>query len=168
MHYTRAGLSLPETSFLGRWKSSAVFRYVEEALQELPANWRSTPVQRGPEEDVGQGGSQVRGRKRKVASQGEETTNAGAEKTTYAPGPLWAVSRSRNGKTTHLVSQAAWNLPLREWQTACGWHFARLNTKVVLTRSNPGDHTHCKKCREITELRDEVKGGFSLAQLVEL
>ena len=40
MQYTRLGMSVPEISFLGRWKSSAVFRYIEEALQELPANQR--------------------------------------------------------------------------------------------------------------------------------
>ena len=38
MYYTRQGLGIQEISVLGRWKSSAVFRYVEEALEEVPMN----------------------------------------------------------------------------------------------------------------------------------
>lgn len=38
MYYTRCGLAINEIATLGRWKSSAVFRYIEEALQEVPLN----------------------------------------------------------------------------------------------------------------------------------
>ena len=38
MCYARKGLSIQAIQFLGRWKSSAVFRYVEEAMTEIPLN----------------------------------------------------------------------------------------------------------------------------------
>ena len=38
MWYARRGLPVHEIGLLGRWKSSAVFRYIEEALQEIPLN----------------------------------------------------------------------------------------------------------------------------------
>jgi hypothetical protein len=40
MYYTRKGMDVQDISFLGRWRSSAVFRYMEEALQERPMNAR--------------------------------------------------------------------------------------------------------------------------------
>ena len=40
MFYTRQGMDVQDISFLGQWKSSAVFRYMEEALQERPMNAR--------------------------------------------------------------------------------------------------------------------------------
>ena len=36
MFYTKEGPSLTDIMFLGRWKSAAVFRYMEEAMAELP------------------------------------------------------------------------------------------------------------------------------------
>ena len=38
MWYARLGLPIHEIGTLGRWKSSAVFRYIEEALQDIPLN----------------------------------------------------------------------------------------------------------------------------------
>ena len=38
MAYARAGVSVHYIQFLGRRKSSAVFRYIEEALMEVPLN----------------------------------------------------------------------------------------------------------------------------------
>ncbi len=167
MHYTRAGLSVPEISFLGRWKSSAVFRYVEEALQELPANWRASPVSKAPISHEAVEQTTV-SRKRKRTQTEDEDAKKSTTGLAKETSPLWAISRGRTGKTAHVVAQAAWNLALQDWQTSCGWHFARLNTKVELTKIDPGKPFHCKKCSEINELRDGVKGGFSLAQLIEL
>lgn len=38
MHYTTKGMDVADIMFLGRWRSSAVFRYIEEAMEEMPAN----------------------------------------------------------------------------------------------------------------------------------
>ena len=41
MMYARLGWHIQDIAFLGRWKSSAVFRYVEQELQEVPVNVRA-------------------------------------------------------------------------------------------------------------------------------
>ena len=38
MWYARSGLAIHEIGTLVRWKSSAVFRYIEEALRGVPLN----------------------------------------------------------------------------------------------------------------------------------
>ena len=38
MNYAREGLSVHSRQFLGRRKSSAAFRYIEEAMTEIPMN----------------------------------------------------------------------------------------------------------------------------------
>ena len=38
MAYIRAGVTIEELAFLGRWKSSVVISYTEDALQEVSAN----------------------------------------------------------------------------------------------------------------------------------
>ena len=38
MNDARSGLSVQSIQFLGRWQSSAVFRYIEEAMTEIPLN----------------------------------------------------------------------------------------------------------------------------------
>ena len=41
MMYARSGLQLFDIAFLGRWKSSAVMRYIEEAMELLAINQRA-------------------------------------------------------------------------------------------------------------------------------
>ena len=38
MNYVRLGMPIQELAFLGRWKSSVVLSYAEDALQPEPAN----------------------------------------------------------------------------------------------------------------------------------
>ena len=82
--------------------------------------------------------------------------------------PLWAISRGRRGKVAHRVGRASWGLPISEWTTICGWHFAKANNKVELTRFKELSIQCCQKCRDLHSLRDGVKGGVELAQLVEI
>ena len=75
--YTRKGLGIYDISFLGRWKPSAVLRYIEDALEEMPLNRPRPadkamvlnkviePVQVDPEESEP-------GKKRKSAGRGQE------------------------------------------------------------------------------------------------
>ena len=42
MMYARCGLQLFDVAFLGRWKSSAVMRYIEEAMEQLAINKRAS------------------------------------------------------------------------------------------------------------------------------
>ena len=174
MQYTRLGMSVPEISFLGRWKSSAVFRYIEEALQELPANQRipitGGTTARATEQKTPQESCKRRKRSREETAAEDLPGLRRVQETEAAEvcPTLWAISRGRNGKTAHVVAQATWNIALEEWHTACGWHFARANAKVELTKVVQAAEHQCKKCKEIEELRDGVKGGFRLAQLMKL
>ena len=60
--YARQGLPLFDIAFLGRWKSSAVMRYMNEALEQLPMNVRDKGSQQ--EADVATGSSSKEDRKK--------------------------------------------------------------------------------------------------------
>ena len=38
MSYARKGVDVHRIQFLGKWKSSAVLQYIEEAMTEIPMN----------------------------------------------------------------------------------------------------------------------------------
>ena len=82
--------------------------------------------------------------------------------------PMWAISKSGRNRTRHLVTQASWGLALDEWSTACGWHFAKYQVKVELTRTRVTGPKECQKCLAWMKTRDKVRGGWSLAHAVEL
>ena len=185
------GWNIQDIAFLGRWKSSAVFRYIEQALQDVPANLRApTPAHAtGGQPNAEQMREKVI-KVREVADSNlrdrltsteakfqqldcrltalEDAKEQGPKMLDYQRGTLWALSKGRSGRLLHVVKQASWNLPLQEWSTSCGWKFAKRNVKVELTR-NPDETTRrCEKCEELEKLRDKVNGGVELAQLVEI
>ena len=183
MMYARKGMQLFDVAFLGRWKSSAVMRYIEEAMEQLAINKR-VGSQEGPKclQDVSEaqlhepekrelpapvtpasGGHEVkiveiqereRVREKQIPAEPKEDKR------------LWAISRSRSGRVRHWVMQASWGIPLDEWATACGWHFAKTNVKVELTKFKVSGPKECMKCASILKGRDWVKGGWELAQRV--
>ena len=169
MLYTRMGVDVQTIGFMGRWKSSAVFRHVEEAMREMPLNVAGKEVARhtqplqpsirgevGPPED------------------GEDATSQGKaiisdrKSETAGPETLWALSTSRGQPLLHKVREASWNIPLSEWKTMCGWHFARHNVKVELTKRPPESAKLCTKCNKIADMRDEVKRAREWAHHVDL
>ena len=177
MYYTRLGLAVEEIAFLGRWKSSAVFRYVEEALSERPANWRGIhpTVELGKIVDHSRGLETVAERlgvnKEDVPVDKPPESEEDCMRQLEIPEApqarnLWVTSTGRRNKVTHTVTKAAWNCDLNEWSTACGWHFAQRFVKVKLSKEPPTGITMCSKCSKFESLRDNVHGGFSLAQLV--
>ena len=192
MFYTRKGMDIQDISFLGRWRSSAVFRYMEEAMQERPMNSR---IMEMPEEEVkasvvNHAQSLERWTEKLVETE-EKAPQTPAPRTPApgtpmpgvgpAPGTpmpvvvpsdpedlaLWATSWTRTKKkVTHFVLKASWQVDLNEWATACGWHFAQRSVKVSLSKSPPAKAHRCLKCERVRELRDKVPGGAVLAQLV--
>ena len=191
MRYARLGWNIQDIAFLGRWKSSAVFRYIEQALQDVPANLRAPTSTHatGGQPDAEQIREKVI-KVREVADNNlrdrltsteakfqqldcrltalEDAKEQGPKMLDYQRGTLWALSKGRSGRLLHVVKQASWNLPLQDWSTSCGWKFAKRNVKVELTR-NPDETTRrCEKCEELEKLRDKVNGGVELAQLVEI
>ena len=129
----------------------------EEAMAELPTNKRcagtgakqvesrdAVPLEQEAARESSSGPSLVKGLE--VKSQGSSKK------------PLWAISRGRRGKVA----------PISEWTTICGWHFAQANNQVELTRFKELSIVCWQKCRDLHSLRDGIKGGVELAQLVEI
>ena len=190
MFYTRSGLGIQEISMLGRWKSSAVFRYVEAALEEIPLNhtvpnkaeqpqeeasqkpWQPTPAEqpdaetaREPQEgkpEPGEGEPSKREEKKIPALE----RDADVVKL-FKDKKLWAISSRRGKKMAHGVLQASWNLDLDKWATRCGWKFAAKHVKVQLTDKLPHGIQKCAKCRlQAHQQRGEAREGVRLAQLL--
>ena len=172
MMYAKRGVPTCEIAFLGRWKSSAVFRYVEEALQSLPLNER---VKLGVQGNVGKMVSQdamsaepSRAETARPDTALEATETEAPEKEVPEGKLLWAVSRSRKGRIYHAVRRATWDVRLEEWATACGWAFAARNTQVELTKQKPFGSRVCQKCTAVLAMRDGVKGGVAVAHVAQV
>ena len=186
MYYTRCGMDVAGVSFLGRWKSSAVLRYIEEALQCLPANRKLLEKKALHDPflkealDIKSRGD-LGGKAHVQTVEGEEevkkgpgdTGNGEGRDVNLSPeeqakppevGNLWAISTNRSKRTAHVVTLAAWGLSLDSWSTACGWHFAEKCVKVKLTKERPPGIKVCAKCEQSNMVRDNVIGGQCLAQ----
>ena len=191
MFYTRQGMDIQDISFLGRWRSSAVFRYMEEAMQERPMNNRLKTM--AEDEAKFSVVNHAQSLERWTASLTENKTVGPGTPAPATPGvnvvapgtpapgtpapikipedpedlQLWATSWTRTKrKVTHLVTKASWQTDLNEWSTACGWHFPQRAVKVSLSKLPPNNAHRCLKCDKVRELRDVVPGGAGLAQLV--
>ena len=185
MHYARKGMSISELAFLARRKSAAVFRYVEEALMEIPAN---ESIIRGQNASLENGGHQKDSVETKPpaiapaprrdipesqASRDEKpdktlTTTQAEDLEEPERKPLWAISFSRGNKMAHRVQKASWGLPLEDWATVCGWKFAASAARVELTRVKPFSAKCCAKCSTSHLVRDKVSGGHGLAQYIKI
>ena len=55
-----------------------------------------------------------------------------------------------------------------KWTTTCGWPFARYHVKVELTKFKTGKARECVKCKKLEAMRDKVRGGWRVAQMVSL
>ena len=183
MYYARKGMTISEIAFLGRWKISAVFRYVEEALMEIPANESIIRGQRALLENDGHQRDYVETKPPAIApavaprkdipgsqaSRDEKpdmtlTTTQAEDLEEPERKPLWAISFSRGNKMAHRVQKASWGLPLEDWATVCGWKFAASAAKVELTRVKP----FSTKCSTSHLVRDKVSGGHGLAQYIKI
>ena len=180
MYYARNGLALQEIAMLGRWKSSAVFRYVEEALEDIPLDQNlhsskpetsettiaTTPLNlfsptKPQDEALDPNVQEGKNPPKRVHT-------APVKISPQVPEQVWVVSTSRKSRMGHRVREASWNLPLWQWTTWCGWHFADRNVKVAMTTKLQQGISRCKKCEMAKKSRDDVKGGVNLAQLISL
>ena len=172
MRYARQGMSVQSIQFLGRWRPSAVFRYIKEAMTEIPMNMPQQEQQgenaaKSPEKSQNRRALRPKASAKAKAQAHEEESHVNQTKQLISDGqegPIYAISRSRGGWTKHIVGKAAWGIPLDSWSTICGWNFARKNVKVELTQ-NPGKNAiECKKCSKFFSERDGVKGAREWAQ----
>ena len=181
MMYTRKGLGIYDISFLGRWKSSAVLRYIEGALEATPLNRpRSTDkaMTLAKEIELAQVDFEegAPGKKRKSSPQQpaakSEAAPSGSKMASVEPpidkSQLFVVFSSPRGKMRHTVANAGWGIPLDKWTTTCGWPFARYHVKVELMKYKTGKTKECIKCKNLEAMPDKVKGGWRVAQTADL
>ena len=136
MNYVRLGMPIQELAFLGRWKSSVVLSYAEDALQSEPANRNIA------------NGSSAKSKKSLVAPESRsspviirdslkdvEGKNLGKDLVvTQLPKKLWVASTAYNSRERvwHEVEGASWDVPMESWSSVCGWPFSRNSSKVAL------------------------------------
>ena len=125
-------LGLTTIGSLGRWKSSAVLRYVEEALSQLPANVRAVnPSREGTKKyEAGSGqdpatpmGNGECGKEQKEAIVKEKVVQEKVVKFVKSneaiiipadpeEEDMWAISAHSRGRMAHVVTKASWGLDL--------------------------------------------------------
>ena len=150
MFYVRRGLPIQELAFLGRWRSSVVLTYAEEALQEKPV---TLPAPHLPLEDTkAKDKPMVQDESGQKSPKMEESAPPHAElsleRAFDKPKNLWVVTKGKGWKNRpkHLVTKATWQLPIREWSTACGWAFAVNSSEFCFLTGTMVDEPKCQKC----------------------
>ena len=169
MFYVRAGLQIQELAFLGRWRSSIVLNYAEEALQETavripmgnttPVAYPTapfTPVVTQPSTPMpapATPGGQVEGP--------ADFSTPNVCNVFNTPKNLWVVTKGRGSKTrpAHVVSRASWNLPIKSWSTSCGWLFAEKSSEFSFILGLQKDQTVCSKCKALSKCATSQRGG---------
>ena len=172
MHYVRLGMSISELAYLGRWKSSAVLTYAEEALEEVAANRFQSrngqkqsesmtttsrpatelhPPQASDEDPVTPQEDQAPG-------QAEESA---WPRVVNLPNSLWVVTKGKGStaRPIHLVTQASWAIPISRWNTACGWAFAEKSSEFHFVPKPSLGQKKCRKCLALRDGRDQSQGG---------
>ena len=179
MHYVRLGMNISELAYLGRWKSSAVLSYAEEALEEVAAN-RGHPVEQLSREQKNFAEShssqdlhqpQLEDSKEQPH---EKSPSGQAEdlpwpRVVNPPNALWVVTKGKGAspRPVHLVTQASWAIPLSKWNTACGWAFAERSSEFHFVPKPTLWQKKCRKCLALKEGRDVGQGGDKGALLCE-
>ena len=169
MHYVRAGMNISELAYLGRWKSSVVLTYAEEALEEVAANRgqaqlpvRHTSLVTTKETSDNPQPAEQRELDQSHPSEDAKPGRAEEEPWTYLvtpPKALWVMTKGKGtmARPVHLVTLASWSLPLARWSTACGWNFAERSTEFHFVPSPSLSHQKCRKCLSLKYGRDKIK-----------
>eukprot|EP00435_Cladocopium_sp_Y103_P064597 s1794_g26.t1 len=163
MFYVRRGMAIQELAFLGRWKSGVVLTYAEEALQEKPMG--GTTLMPNAMEDKTE---VIPKKKPKVAEPPASQKELSLQQAFDKPRNLWVVTKGRGwkGRPRHLVTKASWNLPVKDWSTACGWHFAAHSTEFYFLSGTQVDKAKCTKCQAYAEGATS-QGGANSAEATE-
>ena len=150
MNYVRLGMPIQELAFLGRWKSSVVLSYAEDALQSEPAN-KSISNGRTPKPKKEAQSSDKAHDEDLVTDLPKELNDKSPGQellVSELPKKLWVASTaySSRERVWHQVEGASWNVPIETWTSICGWPFSRNSSKVVLQSQLTLCQRKCKKC----------------------
>lgn len=187
MHYVRMGMAIQDLAYLGRWKSQAVLRYAEEALEDQPVNEtfiqreemksmiqrnRKGPIQVIKEDEEVDHEEKEHLKKKEPKEKSAENPDVPDKPSTEEPGEgagtnplvkkqsivLFVKSTGRNGnRPLHKVAIANWKQPTSSWSTACGWKFAAKSSRFAFVTGEEKGRSFCSKCKEAGEKRDDVK-----------
>ncbi|CAE7395168.1 unnamed protein product [Symbiodinium natans] len=163
MFYVRAGLSIAEVTYLGRWHSDLVFQYGEEAWEGHPMNEGSHRPDTKKSASDKQLLPQPKVKPALIAAACEPHT---AEESAPAQTvlveelqtekPKWVRATGRS-KVVHLLGKHAGNSSA-SWKTKCGWPFARA-CHFTLYLNPPPSVPKCKSCRmNLEKSRGEPDG----------
>ena len=153
MNYVRLGMPIQELAFLGRWKSSVVLAYAEDALQSEPAN-RNISGDRNQKGKKPTEKASVRSDAMVVEDMPKEVPKMAGKDlvVTQLPKKLWVASTaySSRERVWHQVEGASWDTPIETWTSVCGWPFSRHSSKVALQSQLSLCQRKCKKCMKKT------------------
>eukprot|EP00438_Fugacium_kawagutii_P033981 Skav228939 [mRNA] locus=scaffold2181:356157:357920:- [translate_table: standard] len=168
LNYIRSGWSVAQVAHLGRWKSSAILTYAEEALEQVPANLKvpkdslekTTSGNAAPEsrpldlEEIKVWKDKLRKEigvlRKELDEQGKSTSSLqqfwndlSKEGLNVLPSKL----QSLPNKVVHLNMARVSSSPPVTWRTSCGWHFYGssfnfVSAEVELT---------CSKCKSFAQ-----------------
>ena len=82
-----------------------------------------------------------------VTHQHEGDQHEGIERSFGKRKDLWIVTKGKGWKARpkHLVTKATWQLPTKEWSTACGWAFAQHSSEFYFLTGKQVDELKCQK-----------------------
>ena len=180
MGYVGLGMPIQELAFLGRWKSSVVLTYAEDALQSEPANRnlksnddckpKRPPKSQGNKPagtlDVAPEPPAVSPSQGEVTEEQNRSGDICNVVVTTLPKKLWVASTAYNSRERvwHQVEDAGWDVPIEAWTSVCGWPFSRNSAKVILNSQLTVAQRKCKKClrRTCGMASEENKGKFHM------
>ena len=176
MMYVRRGLQIQELAFLGRWRSSVVLSYAQEALQDCAVRVPQTPTFKQTEADL-KDLHEMKEDMDKIKADLQDARKAWEREdpkhqahelaqSFSKPGSLWVKTKGRGMKDRpcHLVTRASWTLDVSDWSTACGWFFAQKSKEFSFIPFTPKDKVLCSKCKCMCKdaTMSEREGGVQL------
>eukprot|EP00435_Cladocopium_sp_Y103_P025351 s1252_g6.t1 len=150
LHYIRSGWSITQVAHLGRWKSSAILSYAEEALEQLPANLNvpshtvdpkgiaTYDVKAVTEDELKAWKAQLKkemeelkGHIDEKGKENDEQVALWAKLYRENPGTLPRRVQSLTSKVVHWNVARASTSPPISWRSACGWAYYGSNFVFV-------------------------------------
>ncbi|CAJ1350967.1 unnamed protein product, partial [Effrenium voratum] len=133
MHHTRMGMDIKTVAYLGRWKSSVVYTYAEEALEEMPMNKVGGGAGKQPRMWLTK--KDFTALKEKVEALEKERDREAEKKAQdvveIKPKVIGNFSHAKGLVVKHKVKECSMTTPAWAWRTECGWQFYTGNYSIL-------------------------------------
>lgn len=157
LRYVRLGWAISQIAYLGRWKSSVVYSYAEEALEQVAVNVGQTHHRDKPVVDADTGETtedwksvlkeELKLFKSKVSNEVKVSKDMVIFwKKLYEQnaGNLPPLVLSTSSKVVHVNVQCPTNSPPLTWKTACGWRYYGSSFNFINS-----EKVTCAKCQQL-------------------